>query len=180
MKKDSNSWVKVLFGGLGTIMVAWVGQYLYDIINIQTRFDNIFVSLRYLFNDFPYSNAVRSFDITVFERYGYIIASGLFGGSVTILAKAIKHKTKDTFLNLSCLLIAIASVLIYLYSAPVSIIYGTVYRGKNNIEIIKPYISNQEYDILISRFYQIESKKDYKNLIDDVKEVADDNNLILQ
>lgn len=183
MKKQNKSWVKVFYGGLGTLVMAWIGQYLYDIINLETKFNNVFSSIGYLFTDYPYINAVTSYNITVFERYGYLIASGIFGASITMFVKALKayrNKSKNVPSIITWAVITISTVIVYFYCVPISTVYTAVYREKNNLEIVKPYISNQEYDLLISNLYQIESKKDYEKLVDDVKKIANENNLILQ
>lgn len=176
MKKENKYWIKVFFGGLGTLLLGWLSQYLYEIINIKTRFNSLF---SFIF-DYPYAHSVSTFELSFLERYGYVIAGGIFGVSIMLLNMLLKRKSKDSFLIFSNIFFLVASIILYLYSAPINMIYKNVYREKNNIEIIKPFVTSKEYDNYISNYYQIQNHQDFKNLQKDLKVIAEEHFLNLQ
>lgn len=180
MKDSKKNWVSWIMGILGTFFASWFGTYLYDILNLETRFDSSLSFIRFFFSDYPYKNAVSTLDLSLLERYGYIIAGSIFGVSIMFLTKIIKGKNKDKFMLFSTLFFLIMSVILYLYSAPISMIFKNVARERNNIEIIKPYITDDEYDRFISSYYQIQNKNDFKNIQIEIKDIANEHSLNLQ
>ena len=48
----------------------------------------------------------------------------------------------------------------------------TITRTMNNIEIVSPYISDQEYKLLNSKFHSMESSNDFKELYSQLEKYA--------
>lgn len=64
--------------------------------------------------------------------------------------------------------------------ARASFIFATQTHTLNNIEIVAPYITSQEYKKLKSNYYSIQTKDDYDELSQTIKSIAQDNKLTLQ
>lgn len=57
---------------------------------------------------------------------------------------------------------------------------STTKKILNNIEIVSAYIPHKSYTMLKSKFYTIQSKKDYDLLVEDMEFIAENNNVELQ
>ena len=47
------------------------------------------------------------------------------------------------------------------------------------MEILRPYVGEQEYHLLKSTFLQIESKEDFEDLLQRIRDLAKENNIEL-
>lgn len=66
----------------------------------------------------------------------------------------------------------------FMYSRQV-FIREKIISAINSIEIVSPYISDQEYKEFKSAFYLIQNKQDYESLLGDLNAIADINNITL-
>lgn len=99
-----------------------------------------------------------------------------------ITAKSLRKE--KTFLNRLFKLIyvlAATSLFLIFYSGIRQIyVYEISSHATRNIEIVSPYISDQEYKQLKSAFYTIDSKADYDSFVDQINLIAEANSLILK
>lgn len=59
-------------------------------------------------------------------------------------------------------------------------INSTITQTLNNIEIVSPYINDEEYKYLKSKFYSIKGTSDYDKLVEELNAIAKENNIILK
>lgn len=67
-----------------------------------------------------------------------------------------------------------------IFTFTVTYIDSTVSRLTRNIEIVSPYISDQEYKNLKSAFYSMDSREDYTNLVNALEEISSEHGIELK
>lgn len=180
MDEKNKKWFLSLTGLFGGLVLSWIGTYIYTATNMEGGFDSIVTSIRMFFSNYPYSYAVRVNELPFFIRYGYAIGAAIIGVLSNLIVSLLKNKFRDFWVYFALIFYFIIGVGFILYSIPISSQYERVSKERNNIEIIKPVISESEYNLLVSEYYQIKSKDHFEDLRNKIKGTAEDNDLSLQ
>lgn len=141
---------------------------------------NIVSNVRNYFVDFPFEYSVSITQLPLITQYGHLIGSFLFGPGLTLLYMTVKEKKRNLTELLISLLLIISGIGFILVNYPISSNFYNVRSTKNNIEIIRPYINEKEYQNFQSQFLQIKTQKEYNQLKVSIETIANDNKLSLQ
>ncbi|MFT0189185.1 hypothetical protein ACI3E5_06035 [Candidatus Enterococcus avicola] len=180
MEEKSKKWILSLTGLFGGLVLSWIGNYIYTATNMEGGFDSIFTSIGLFFSNYPYSYAVRVNELPFFVRYGSAIGAAIIGSLSNIIVSLLKSKFRDFWVYFALSFYFLIGLGFILYSVPISSQYERVSKERNNIEIIKPVISESEYNLLVSEYYQIKNKDNFEDLRNKIKRTAEDNDLSLQ
>lgn len=180
MNEKSKKWFVSLTGLLGGIIVSWIGTYIYNATNMEGGLDSIVASIKNHFTNYPYTYAVRVTELPFFIRYGPAFGSVIVGVVSTFILKLIKNKDKDFWVYFGLFFYLSIGLGFIIYNNPLKSQYEWITKERNNIEIIKPVISDSEYNVLVSEYYQIKSKDNFEDLKNKIKNTADDHRLSLQ
>lgn len=106
---------------------------------------------------------------------------------IAIHEKIVRHGIKQIeklptwFMIIETLLILITAYVVLFFSiGRNAYINNTISSSLANIEIVSPYISDLEYKTLKSEFHSMDSKEDYDNFCSHLKEVAENNHVVLK
>lgn len=78
------------------------------------------------------------------------------------------------------ILSAILTIFMCSWYAQQVFINNAITKALSNIEIVSPYITDNEYRQLRSDFYSISNQEDYYSLLNTLKEIADVNSIVLK
>lgn len=180
MDEKSKKWFFSLTGLFGGVVISWIGTYIYTATNMEGGFDSIITSIKNFFTNYPYSYSVRVNELPFFIRYGSALGAAIVGIISTFIVKLLKLKDRDIGIYFGLFFYFSIGLGFILYSTPINSQYEWVTKERNNIEIIKPFISDSDYNVLISEYYQIKSKDNFEDLKNKIKKTADENQLSLQ
>lgn len=181
MKKAKYFWGTILLGALGSAF--WeicLKKGLLLIINklmpylIQSRRDSF------------YSHVPSSLNLISF--YYFLVFMNLFAVFFLIMAQIYLLRFTPKILRKQGLKFVVSSMplsftvsFVISYTCFTGIQTSVVARNTtNNIEIVAPYITDDEYKQLRSDFFQIDSKADYDNLINKISAIAEKKHLQLK
>lgn len=167
-------------GVIGTLSVSWIGSYIYSVTNMEGGMTDILTSLKDYYINYPFEYAVSRDQMPFFTHYGYIIGSFMVGPSITLLYVALKREQKIRIEIVSIISLFLVGCGVILVNLPLSSRFESVHRTKNNIEIIRPYISEEEYQNFESQFLQIKTKNEYELVKKEIEKIVMDKNLSLQ
>lgn len=141
---------------------------------------NIVSNVRNYFVDFPFEYSVSRTQLPFVTQYGHLIGAFLIGPGLTLLYMTVKEKKRNLTELLISLLLITSGIGFILVNDPISSNFYNVRSTKNDIEIIRPYINEKEYQNFQSQFLQIKTRKEYNELKVSIETIADDNKLSLQ
>lgn len=107
------------------------------------------------------------------EREGQSKPSTIHGKIVILLRKNFYFLRKPKCLYcISVFCFIFLYLFFFLFILMTNYINHTITRTMNNIEIVSPYISDQEYKLLNSKFHSMESSNDFKELYSQLEKYA--------
>lgn len=149
---------------LSFVIVGIAGFKLNNILSSPSSFFKLFYTNIYK-NFHSYSYMSRELWVGIFIFY-------LIGTTLGIIF-LVKALLKKNFLHL---LVCLFMIFLFIMSLSTSVYsIEAIKENRNtsdNIEIIRPYISNDEYILLKSNYLQINSKKDFETVNDKIRDVA--------
>lgn len=80
-----------------------------------------------------------------------------------IFKKIINNSKFDFYFNI--LLVSFCTIFYLVFLLMTNFINNSITKVTNNIEIVSPYIEDNEYKMLKSKFYSMTSREDYEELI---------------
>lgn len=173
MKKN---YINVVYTIILSIVAAAIWEKL-----LSKTFDNL---VTYVFSygnrfiqwisDLAYSRIAEGVYVNV-AYYIFIVIVSCILGVFTIIIwnldytnKDTSNKEKDIFNRKSkCIfrcVIGIFYISFLMFLLATNFINDNITKTTNNIEIISPYISEEQYKLINSKFHTIKSKDDYENL----------------
>lgn len=164
-----------------TFFIGWLTQYLYDVWKIYDLYGGIARGLKgfiQAIEDSTYRTAINttSADLKPFLLMIYMSAS--FGFWIIYMLNAIKSKKKIYIVaNLTLGLLIISGLITSIITTATVDSIST--QSKNNLLIVKPYISDKNYSLLESEYYQIDSKDKFQAHYKKLKKIADKQNLTI-
>lgn len=191
MAEQKSRKIKVAFISIG---LGIIGSFLWEIVlspiidflinTVSSGFIWLFTHLRIAILDSYYQqiaqgnlqNAIFNFLLFLFSIYFFRDLPNIF------IKRVLKENNfKASFKKMLPLVIPMSIIVACIFGTfNESYFYTLHITTKNNIEIVCPYISEQEYKELKSRFYAIKQKTDYESLKNDISKIAYENNLKLQ
>ncbi len=169
-----------------TIILGALGSAFWELCLKKTFYLTINTLMPYLlqcFNDSFYSRVSRSLYATSFHSFSYIMLSFMIlilmppDFITRIFHSRQKEKRERIFQSVfrfSCFLIIAYNFFI------VAIASNIAQDTLNNIDIVAPYVSDIEYRQLRSDFFQMDSKTDYENIVEELTSIAEENELQLK
>ena len=73
----------------------------------------------------------------------------------------------------------LVAILVFVYMQ-YAFVNAKIISSTNNIEIVSPFVSDQEYRQLKSEFHLIQNSNDYEKLYDKLQDIADKNDIKLK
>lgn len=173
--------LKILSFTFGAFFIVWLSQYLYDVWKISEVYGNIGNRIKGIFQaleDIRYKTAVNTNSADFHFLLVQFFFSFSFGFSISYVFKFIKQK-KNFRAVISLLLSIIIGMGAFDAGKTETLINRISVKSPNNLIIIKPYISAEEYSILQSEYYQIDSKADFENHNKKVERIAKKHDLTI-
>lgn len=149
------------------------------LMNYVFSFGNRFIQWM---SNLAYSRIAEGVYVNV-AYYIFIVIVSCILGAFTVIIWNIDCVHKDTIIKekdfntkksnlIFKIVIGIFYISFLLFLLTTNFVNDNITRTTNNIEILSPYLSDQEYKVLISRFHTVKSKNDYENLYSILKEYA--------
>lgn len=164
-----------------TFFIGWLIQYLYDVWKIYDLYGGIAKGLNgfvQAIEDSTYRTAINttSADFKPFLLMIYMSAS--FGFWLIYMLNAVKSKNKTYIVaNLILGVLIIAGLTSSI--ATTATVSNISTKSKNNLLIVKPYLSDKDYSLLESDYYQIDSKNKFQLHYKKIKQIASTHNLTI-
>lgn len=136
--------------------------------------------IKNFFTDYPYEYAVVITQPSFFVKYGSLIGGAASGSFIVCLFNALGRKTKSRLEIAIFSLGFFSSFALAFVAIPLNTQFNSAQKTNNNIEIIRPYVSEEQYTEFRSDFYQIKTKKEYESFVLDLKKAAKPHDLSLQ
>ena len=108
------------------------------------------------------------------EKCGKKGACGLSRRTKCLVLCAVKHRVVKSFF------FTIIYIVFILFLLTTNFINKTITRTTNNIEIVSPYITDNEYKKLKSDFHSMKNSIDYKELTQNLESIAKENAIKLK
>lgn len=182
LNQKDNKLRKIISNFISIFVLAWIGSYTYEAFKIADKTDSFFktlIKLPSLINDSMIKNTVSLFDSTSVYFLMFIVANlilfTIYKQQIFELLKKEKINSLNDFLSIVNIALMISLSIISLYS--ISLQRSVVTEPINNLEIVRPYVSNDEYLNLRSEYLQIDNKKSLKKLTNKIESIAEKNNL---
>ena len=193
------NWIKISLGVLGTILLGAIGSGLWERFlsgTVDSVVDLSIVIVSSIFNSYKdgiYETASLGFH----ESYSLLLIM-LFVMLMPLAylrllrmhpievkrRRTSENKVGDFIVSekgykfIFGLTITVMILCVFIISK-ISYTNRVVTYSMRSIDIVKPYISNNEYDLLKSQFYQVRNTDDYTMFNDKVKRISNKHNLKL-
>lgn len=169
--------IKALLTGVSTIVLGALGSALWELA-LKPFFEFILPKLILLFGFFSdhfYKQIAMGGHLTADLAARYFLA--FLALAICVGPKkwiTMFQKISDTLPVHLMLAFIILFACIFSERVSSDITANTILR---NIEIVAPYISDDEYKILKSDFYSMDTKNDFETLQNSIMEIREENNL---
>lgn len=182
-----NRYGKAIFNFIfGSFIIVWLGNYLYEKLSISQVFDNLVNQLSTLPTNYIDSKVQLVMNGSAFASNGILIATISLMTIILccfFLIQTFKKREKRMQKNklfLTVIFIALQFVNFFNALVVTSLNNNICIQTPKNIEIIRPYISDNDYLKMKSNFFQINSYNDYQTINSEITSIAKTNNLTIR
>ena len=165
---------------LSNVFSLFVSSFFYSrisegvYINISFYIFIIIIALILIKIIYPHIPNKFPCGIKKIEKCGKKSSCGLSKRTKCLVICAVNHRIVKSFV------LAIIYIVFILFLLTTNFINKTITRTTNNIEIVSPYITDNEYKKLKSDFHSMKNSIDYKELTQNLESIAKENAIELK
>lgn len=174
---------KTIWFVISTFFIGWLASYLYDSLNIRNQYDNFFSFLAKVFGSIWDKAVFSAIHATSLPTWRLVLFSLAAIALVICVKDMIDLKKKDSNKKIISYIFNSLSIISFSFIGMSSLLGFLAYQPanitKNSIEIIKPYVDVNDYDLLKSEYYQIDTDKKYADFAKKLNDIAESENIKL-